>query len=64
MYNLSINLRNDIALLRLQKPYLASDNNNNKEPFGKLPSYGMKAYRKSMILKKKNIINFKFVITK
>ena len=48
MYNLSINLRNDIALLRLQKPYVASDN-NIKELFGKLPSYGMKAYRKSTI---------------
>ncbi|XP_065354206.1 chymotrypsin-like elastase family member 1 [Calliphora vicina] len=42
------NLQNDIALLRLQEAYISIHFNfNNNGFYGKLPNYGMKAYRKN-----------------
>ncbi|KAM7359955.1 chymotrypsin-like elastase family member 1 isoform 1-T3 [Cochliomyia hominivorax] len=48
IYFQPINLQNDIALLRLAEDYNTIQFNlNNNNFYGKLPSYGMKAYRKN-----------------
>ncbi|KNC30627.1 hypothetical protein FF38_11704 [Lucilia cuprina] len=41
------NLQNDIALLHLQMNNIPDISFNNYDIYGKLPSYGMKAYRKN-----------------
>uniref|UniRef100_A0A1I8P326 Peptidase S1 domain-containing protein n=1 Tax=Stomoxys calcitrans TaxID=35570 RepID=A0A1I8P326_STOCA len=40
-------LQNDIALVRLKEPYFSPFQSSNNNVYGKLPLYGMKAYRKS-----------------